>query len=123
MGGNMALHTAGTFPDRVAAAASFHGGNLAADAPASPHLLADRIRAELYLAHADQDSSMPPEQITRLDAALNSAGLRYRSELYPGATHGFTMADTAAYNADAADRHWTNLLDLLDRTLGAHPQP
>ena len=38
----MALLAAGTYPDRVAAAASFHGGNLANDAPDSPHLLAAR---------------------------------------------------------------------------------
>ncbi|MDT4986680.1 MAG: carboxymethylenebutenolidase [Micromonosporaceae bacterium] len=119
MGGAMALRTAAAFADRVAAAASFHGGNLATDAPDSPHLLADRISAELYFGHADEDRSMTQEQITRLEAALDAAGVHYRSELYPGAAHGFTMADTAAYNAAATDRHWTNLLALLDRNLPA----
>ena len=44
MGGGMSLNAAGRFPDRVAAAASFHGGPLATDAPDSPHLLAGSMR-------------------------------------------------------------------------------
>lgn len=40
MGGPLALWAAGTFSDRIAAAASFHGGRLATDQPESPHLLA-----------------------------------------------------------------------------------
>jgi carboxymethylenebutenolidase len=117
MGGALSLRTAGWFPDRVAAAASFHGGRLATDAPDSPHLLADRIEAELYFAHADHDQSMPREQIERLEQALDAADVRYRSELYSGAAHGFTMADTAAYNEAATDRHWSELFALLDRNL------
>jgi carboxymethylenebutenolidase len=117
MGGRLAFRTAGIYPDRVAAAASFHGGNLATDSEDSPHLLADRIQAELYFGHADNDRSIPPEQIALLEKALDAADVRYRSELYSGAIHGFTMADTSAYNAEAADRHWTNLFDLLDRAL------
>lgn len=74
MGGALSLRTAATYPDRVAAAASFHGGRLATDAPDSPHLLLDRLRAEVYVGHADNDSSMPPEQITRLEEALAATG-------------------------------------------------
>ena len=40
MGGGLALNAAGRFPDRVGAAASFHGGQIASEAPDSPHLLA-----------------------------------------------------------------------------------
>src|SRR5271165_3549447 len=46
MGGGMALAAAGTYPDRFAAVASFHGGNLATDAPTSPHLFAPKLKAE-----------------------------------------------------------------------------
>ncbi|MGW6093475.1 dienelactone hydrolase family protein [Streptomyces sp. NPDC055157] len=117
MGARLALRTAGTYPERVAAVAGFHGGRLATDSPDSPHLLADRITAELYFGHADQDPSLPPEQINRLDEALTAAGVRHHSEIYPGAHHGFTQADTAAYDSTADKRHWTALLALLDRTL------
>ncbi|MER7791002.1 dienelactone hydrolase family protein [Streptomyces sp. NPDC097640] len=117
MGARLALRTAGEFPDRVAAVGGFHGGGLATDAPDSPHLVADRITAELYFGHADKDHSMSPEQIERLDAALTAAGVRHRSEVYPGAQHGYTQADASSYDADADARHWTALLDLFGRTL------
>ncbi|PWI10700.1 dienelactone hydrolase [Streptomyces sp. NWU339] len=115
MGAVLSLRTAGTYPDRVAAAAGFHGAGLAPDAPDSPHLLADRITAELYFAHADQDPSMPEEQIERLEQALTAAGVRHRCEVYAGARHGYTQADTAAYDKEADERHWAALLDLLSR--------
>ncbi|WP_372406148.1 dienelactone hydrolase family protein [Streptomyces luteireticuli] len=117
MGAGLALRTAGTYPDRVAAAAGFHGAYLASAAPDSPHLLAGRVAAELYFGHADQDEALPPEQIDRLEEALTAAGVRHRCEVYTGAEHGFTQADTAAYNAEAAERHWVALLDLFGRTL------
>ncbi|MET9584171.1 dienelactone hydrolase family protein [Streptomyces sp. NPDC006539] len=117
MGARLALRTAGTYPERVAAMAGFHGGRLATDSPDSPHRLADRITAELYFGHADQDPSLPPEQIDRLDEALTAAGVRHHSEIYTGAHHGFTQADTAAYDSTADKRHWIALLALLDRAL------
>ncbi|GAA2471667.1 dienelactone hydrolase family protein [Streptomyces longisporus] len=117
MGAALALRTAGTYPERVAAAAGFHGAYLATDAPDSPHLLADRITAELYFGHADQDASNPAEQIDRLGKALTAAEVRHRGEVYTGAQHGFTQADTAMYSAKATERHWTALLDLFRRTL------
>ena len=117
MGARLALRTAGTHPDRVAAVAGFHGGRLATDSPDSPHLVAGRVTAEAYFGHADRDPSLPPEQIERLEKALTEAGVRHRCEVYPGARHGFTQADTSAYDAEAAERHWTELLALLDRAL------
>jgi carboxymethylenebutenolidase len=116
MGAGLALRTAGTHPERVAAAAGFHGGNLASEAHDSPHLLADRITAELYFGHADNDHALPPEQIDLLEKALTAAGVRHHCEVYTGAHHGFTRADTAAYHPEAAERHWTALLALLNRT-------
>ncbi|NHD16093.1 MULTISPECIES: dienelactone hydrolase family protein [Actinopolyspora] len=117
MGAALSLRTAAAYPDRVAAAAGFHGGGLATEDPDSPHRLAENITAELYFGHADQDHALPPEQIERLNQALTEAGVRYRAEVYEGAAHGYTQADTASYNQDAAERHWTELLALFDRTL------
>ncbi|MEU5890478.1 dienelactone hydrolase family protein [Streptomyces sp. NPDC047461] len=116
MGARLSLLTAGTYPDRVAAAAGFHGGRLATDAPDSPHLVAEHITAELYFGHADEDPSLPPEQIQLLEDTLTKAGVRHRCEVYPGAHHGFTQADTAAYHREGDERHWAALLDLLKRT-------
>ena len=116
MGARLALYTAGTYPQRVAAAAGFHGGGLATDAPDSPHRVAEHVTAELYFGHADEDGSMPPEQQRLLEETLTAAGVRHRCEVYPGAHHGYTQADTAAYDKEGDERHWAALLDLLERT-------
>lgn len=117
MGARLALVTAGKHPGRVAAAAGFHGAGLATEDPGSPHRLADGITAELYFGHADGDPANPPEQQERLAQALSAAGVRHTAEVYTGAAHGFTMADTEAYAPEATERHWKALLDLFARTL------
>jgi carboxymethylenebutenolidase len=117
MGGGYALSAAGTFPDRVAAAASFHGGSLATDKPHSPHLLAPRMRAEVYVGVAEFDQSFGADQLRRLDAALTEAGVRHTIEVYAGAKHGFAVTGHLVYDRDASERHWLRLVDLLRRTL------
>jgi len=117
MGGRVGWRIAAAHPDRVAALASFHGGGLVTDAPDSPHRSASDVGAEMYFGYADQDPSLTPAQIAELERALEDAGARYRSELYEGAMHGYTMADTAVYDESASERHYTELLALLGRTL------
>jgi carboxymethylenebutenolidase len=119
MGARLAVRAACVRPDVVAACGGFHGGGLATDNDDSPHLGLPRARAAFVLGHADHDRSMPPEAIARLDAALDDAGLEHVSEVYAGASHGYTMADTAAYDEAAAERHYAALEDLLSRSLGA----
>lgn len=118
MGGAISLTVAGTYPDRIAAAASFHGGSLATDAELSPHRLAPAMRARIYVAGADQDASYPPEMADRLDKALTEAGVDHLCEIYPGALHGWTMSDFPIYNEPAAERHWRELFKLFDEALG-----
>jgi carboxymethylenebutenolidase len=115
MGARIGWRIAVAFPDRVTALAGFHGGGLVTDDPESPHRSAERIKAEVYLGHADNDPSNTPEQIQTLERALDAAGVRYRSEVYEGATHGYTMSDTAAYNEPAAERHFNELFAVLQR--------
>jgi carboxymethylenebutenolidase len=117
MGGAISLTVAGTYPDRIAAAASFHGGNLATDSELSPHRLAPKMRGRIYVAGADQDNFYPAEMAERLEKALSEAGVDHRCEIYPGALHGWTMADFPVYDEAAAERHWRALLDLLDDVL------
>ncbi|MCE7796461.1 dienelactone hydrolase family protein [Sphingobium sufflavum] len=118
MTGSFALRLAAQYPDRVRAAASFHGGQLApADDASAPHLLAPRIKARVHIGHADQDASAPPEQIARLDAALAEAGVDFTTEFYAGRKHGFAIADSAAYDADASARHLRRLLTLFGESL------
>jgi len=117
MGGAMSLTAAGTYPDRIAAAASFHGGNLATDTELSPHLLAPKMKGRIYVAGADKDDSYPPEMAERLDKALSDAGVDHLCEIYPGALHGWTMADFPIYDEPAAERHWRELTALYKATL------
>ena len=117
MGGGYALTAAGTFPDRVAVTASFHGGSLATDKPDSPHRLAPKIRARVYIGAAEIDASFPAEQQVRLERALTDAGVRHTMEIYPKAKHGFAVTGHIAYDEDAAVLHWRRLLDLLKETL------
>jgi carboxymethylenebutenolidase len=117
MGGALALKVAAKYPHRVSAAASFHGGRLATDAPTSPHRFAKSIRAKVYVAHADRDPSMPANEIEKLKSAFDEAGVKYESEIYEGASHGFTMADLPAYQPEALQRHWDKLEELFSSEL------
>jgi len=116
MGGGMALAAAGTYPDRFAAAASFHGGNLATSASTSPHLYAPRLKAEIYIAAAENDGSYPPDMAERLETALAQAGVRYGTATY-AAPHGWMMPDFPVYDHAEAERGWVEMLALFARNL------
>jgi len=116
MGGRFSLAAAGHFPDRVVAAAAYHPGNLASDAPDSPHLLAAAIRGEIYVGGATADPNFPDEQKERLEQALAAAGVRHTIETYP-ARHGWVPSDLPVHDPVAAERHWDTLLALLARNL------
>jgi carboxymethylenebutenolidase len=117
MGGGFALTAAGRYPDRVAAAASLHGGRLATDQTDSPHLLAPNIRGQVYVGVAEIDPFLAPGETERLDQALKAANVRYQLETYPQVQHGFCVPDLPSYDPIAAERHWTRLLDLFRATL------
>ena len=118
MGGGLVLRAAGNFPDRIVAAAAFHSGNLATDAPSSPHLLAPTIKATVYVGGADEDAGFPPEHAERLRNALDAAGVENTVEIYDGARHGYAPPDMPVYDEAASERHWRELLGLFARTLG-----
>jgi carboxymethylenebutenolidase len=117
MGGGYALTAAATFPDRVAVAASLHGGSLATDKPDSPHTLAPRMRARIYVGAAESDPSFPPEQQERLTRALSEAGVDHTLEVYKGTKHGFAVTGHLVYDRDASERHWVRLFELLGQAL------
>jgi len=116
MGGRTSLVVAGRVPERVAAAMSFHGGGLASEDPGSPHLLADKIRAAVYVGGAADDASFTKEQAATLDKALTEAGVEHTIAWYPAA-HGFAVPDNAPYDEGAAERHWTAMTDFFGAQL------
>lgn len=115
MGGRTSLVVAGRVPERVAAAMSFHGGGLASDDPGSPHLLADQIRAAVYVGAARNDRSFTTENGETLEKALTAAGVEHTIEWYP-AEHGFAVPDNGPYDEAAAARHW----EATESFFGAH---
>ena len=116
MGGLMSLTAAGTYGERIAAAASYHAGRLATDSPDSPHRLAAHIRARVYIAGASDDPGFPEDMKQRLQAALTAAGVDHEIETYP-ARHGWVLRDTPVYDAACSERHWQTLLGLFDAQL------
>ena len=118
MGGRLSLVAAANLGERIAAAASFHGGNLAkADDPDSPHHKADGIGAAVYVAGAIEDQSFPEEQKELLEQSLTGAGVVHTIETYQ-AHHGFAVPDNASYDAEAAERHWKATEDFFGSALG-----
>jgi carboxymethylenebutenolidase len=116
MGGRISVTVAGRVPDRVAAAASFHGGGLVTDTADSPHLLADRISATVYIGGAENDASFTADHAEQLDKALTAAGVRHTIEWYQAA-HGFAVPDNAPYDAASAERHWAAMTEVFGSTL------
>jgi carboxymethylenebutenolidase len=116
MGGRIALTMAGRLPDRVAAAASFHGGGLVTDGADSPHLLVDRMTAKVYVGGAENDVSFTADHAERLAKALTSAGVDHRIEWYQAA-HGFAVPDNEPYDEAAAERHWAAMAETFSAVL------
>ena len=119
MGARLAVRTATSHPEVVAACGGFHGGGLATEDPDSPHLGLGNARARFVFGHADHDRSMAPDAVARLGEALHAAGLQASNEIYAGAPHGYSMADTSAFHPEATERHFQELRALLDGTLKA----
>jgi len=123
MGGPLAMRTAATLPGYVGAAASFHGGGLVTDKPDSPHLLAPRIKARLYIGIAGSDDERQPDAKDRLREAFAIAALTAEVEVYAGAQHGWCMADLPVRNGKViysradAERAWGKLGDLYQAAL------
>lgn len=116
MGGRLALIAAGTYPDSIHAVASYHGGRLADDDPDSPHRLAPRMKARVYVAGAIEDQSFPDDMKQRLEKALTDARVEHEIETYP-ARHGWVFSDFPVYDAAASERHWRTMLALFEAKL------
>ena len=107
------MRTAATVPDRIGAAASFHGGGLVTDAPDSPHLLVPKMTAHYLFAIAANDDENQPEAKTVLRDAFSQAGLPAEIEVYAGAMHGWCPPDSTVYHEAQAERAWSRLLALF----------
>jgi carboxymethylenebutenolidase len=118
MGGPLVLRTAATNPERIGAAATFHGGGLVTDKPDSPHLLIPKMKAHFLIAIAANDDAKQPDAKETLKAAFVQASLPAKVEVYEGTMHGWCPPDSHVYSHDAAEKAWGELLALFKSALG-----
>ena len=116
MSGPFSFAMAGTYPDRIACAASIYGVRLFGEG--SPAHLAERARGELYFACAEFDDYAPGQMVDGLEQHLTTIGANARVERYPGVHHGFAFPQRPVYDKPAAERHWERLFALFARNLG-----
>ena len=117
MSGRFVMSAAAAYPDDFAAIASYYGVGIITDQDDSPHLYANRIKGEVYLAFASDDPFVPQDVLDRLPQAMQQAGIDHRIEIYPDTEHGFAFPERAVYRKAAAERHWERMLALFDRKL------
>lgn len=118
MGGPLVFRTAAIAADRVGAAATFHGGSLVTDKPDSPHLLIPKMKSQLLIAIAANDDAKQPDAKTTLKAAFAQSSLSANVEVFEGTLHGWCPPDSHAYNRDAAEKAWSEMLALFKTALG-----
>jgi carboxymethylenebutenolidase len=116
MGGPIALRTAWAVPDRIGAAASFHGGGLVTDMPNSPHLQAAKTKAQFLVAIAENDDARSPNEKNVLRETFAKANVPAEIEVY-GAAHGWCPPDTKVYNEPLSEKAWSRLLALYGKAL------
>jgi carboxymethylenebutenolidase len=117
MGGPLVMRTAATVPDRVGAAATFHGGGLVTDKPESPHLLIPKMKAHFLIAIAENDDQREPQSKDVLRESFAKAHLPAEIEVYAGTQHGWCPPDSRVYNHDSAEKAWSRLLVLFSSSL------
>ena len=116
MGGPMVIYTAALKPDRVKAAASFHGAGVGTGKPDSPHLLIPDTQAGFLFAIAENDDAKEPEEKNRLNAVLAPRPQWHEVEVY-NALHGWCPPDGRVYDEAAAEKAWGRMLELFKSSL------
>ena len=111
MGGPFTIRTAWAVPDRVRAAASFHGGGLVTDKPDSPHRLLAETKASYLIAVARNDDARAPADKDTFRDAARAAGRPAEVEVY-NADHGWCTLDAPVYDKAEAERAWGRMLAL-----------
>ena len=118
MTGGFALWGAGAAPDRVGAAASFHGAGLVrkdeADGPQA--MFAKNPKAHYLVLIAQNDDAKSPADKDALKQAADAAGAAAEISVYP-ADHGWCVPDSPSYDEAQAERAWHALLETYKAAL------
>ena len=119
MGGPLSLTAAGTYTDRVTAAASLHGARLATDAPDSPHLLAPKMAGEVYVGVSEIDPYLAEGETERLDARIQTGRRHERHGRNPTPVCSTASPFPACRSTTGRrpEHHWERILGLFSRNL------
>lgn len=117
MTGSYCMRLSAAMPDRIGAGCSFHGGGLVTEADDSPHKLIPQMTASFLVAIAANDDERSPDEKHVLREAFDNAGVEAEIEVYDGALHGWCIPDSGVYHEAQAERAWSRMLALFERTL------
>lgn len=119
MSGRYVLRNAGAFADRVGASASVYGARLVTDLPDSAHLVAHKIKGEMYVACAEHDHYITSEDLQKVQKIFDDNKVNGHIEMHPESEHGFAFPTRRIYHKESAERHWERLFALLRRNLAS----
>jgi carboxymethylenebutenolidase len=115
-GGHVA-YLAATLPD-IAVTASFYGRGINTFTPGGGEPSMSQtgaIAGTIYMFFGIDDSSIPPEHVAEIAAALTHDRISHQIWQYPGAEHGFCCDLRASYNLKAANDAWQHVEELFQQ--------
>lgn len=117
MGGPFTVWSTAAVPERIKAAASFHGGGLVReDYDKSPHKVLGQSTASYLIAVAQDDDAKAPTHKDEFASAAEAAGRPAKVEVYAG-DHGWTVPDSPVYDKEAAEKARADLIALYEESL------
>ena len=116
MSGRFVVSCGASYANKILAIASFYGVDILTEKDDSPHLIADKIKGELYLAFAEKDKWVPKATLSKIKKSFS----KFKNcfiEVYPSTDHGFAFPERNTYVKEAAEIHWKRLIQLFDKNL------
>jgi len=118
MGGTQALLLAARRDD-LAATVSYYGFPADARTEVSPIEVASKMHGPILGHWGDQDAGVGMDNVEKLRAALEEAGVEHEFHIYPGLGHGFLKAsleDEKTPGYEQACASWTRTLEFYRRS-------
>ena len=116
MSGRFVVSCGASYADKILAIASFYGVDILTEKDDSPHLVADKIKGDLYLAFAETDIWVPEKVIKKIKIAFSNLK-KCNIEIFSGTDHGFAFPERNTYIKEAAEKHWEKLMNLFEKNL------
>ncbi|MDJ0599528.1 MAG: dienelactone hydrolase family protein [Crocosphaera sp.] len=105
----------------IKATASFYGAGIANWKPGEEDKATidctPDIKGTLYAFFGKEDTSIPQDQVDRIEDALTKNNIPHKLFRYEGAEHGFFCDKRGSYNAEASEDAWSKVLELFKSKL------